>query len=659
MTVSSLQALRPRNLRIGNFSSPAMSFGFSVGDFLAAGNLVIDIVTILRTSARAEYQELILELHGLKRALEQIERLKAPPEQEYAVNSIKVAALMCTHVLDEFAGKLKRFEIFSSHQTQAWKIRIWKEKLRWGFTMADEVRNLRAYLAAHVGSLNMRLVTEGLSSSYLLADRAQATADETNGRMEASQAMTHGIQSTLQRLASVLTEEVVPQIKALALQVSRVWQTNTHIISILVRMQEAPVPALQHTWFQTPVKFEDALGRVFPIPSEFDWPKIIAIIEVHFAEGPGHQKIAAGEYELFDPLNRNEVISPLSFEGLRPGMSLTLAFVIGKYHDAIERTGRCPRPGCRSQSIRTQDDGAKECIACGVCFENTRKALPLPYRKDSFSFLPDRTADTCQLGKRKRATSESGDSLRYKQARTERMRFKNIRISPMPLPPTPSIRNVRRVTRSTRQATSNGQRLNRPIAEQDAPLCTESNQIFSASSPDQNSELRHSKYAGEPSLRVPDTAVQFRKPKLPVPNASLGPISHIRTPSDLLALGRLTSSSAGAYQYHAASGPFLHRSPSPAFTCYSASPLTIRYSSSFSARSSVTPSVFSEPWHPEDKVRYKERHTPEIHSWMQQLMSSGPTPPISLQEHLGAVKLNSGLEIRDASKKSRSSKAKR
>ena len=38
-----------------------MSFGFSVGDFVAVGGLIVKIVEILRGS-RSEYQELIREL---------------------------------------------------------------------------------------------------------------------------------------------------------------------------------------------------------------------------------------------------------------------------------------------------------------------------------------------------------------------------------------------------------------------------------------------------------------------------------------------------------------------------------------------------------------------------------------------------------------------
>jgi hypothetical protein len=35
-------------------------------------------------------------------------------------------------------------------------------------------------------------------------------------------------------------------------------------------MQSLPRPDLYHTWAQAPVKFEDALGRIIPIPSEYD-----------------------------------------------------------------------------------------------------------------------------------------------------------------------------------------------------------------------------------------------------------------------------------------------------------------------------------------------------------------------------------------------------
>ena len=143
-----------------------MSFGISVGDFITVGRLIQDIVSSLRDSSISEYQELILELHGLQRALHEIEHLRCHPSQEPAVSGVKVAALMCQYPLDEFASNLRRFESLglgmAEHASKLERVRIWGTKLRWGFCMKDEVMKVRAYLAAHVGSLNMRLITQGL-----------------------------------------------------------------------------------------------------------------------------------------------------------------------------------------------------------------------------------------------------------------------------------------------------------------------------------------------------------------------------------------------------------------------------------------------------------------------------------------------------------------
>ena len=141
-----------------------MSFGFSVGDFLMVGKLIADIITLLRTGAVDGVREIFIELHGLQRALHEIEHLKSTPSQEAAVNGIKVAALMCQYPLDEFYAKLKKFEglHISGGRTISLNRMLWTRKLQWGFCMKEEVEKLRMYIVVHVGSLNMRLITQGL-----------------------------------------------------------------------------------------------------------------------------------------------------------------------------------------------------------------------------------------------------------------------------------------------------------------------------------------------------------------------------------------------------------------------------------------------------------------------------------------------------------------
>ena len=87
-----------------------MSLGISVGDFIATSILIKNIVTALNSSSVAEYCELQLELEGLERALNAIEHLQPVPDEEIAVVQLKVAALPCRYILEQFHKKLEKYE---------------------------------------------------------------------------------------------------------------------------------------------------------------------------------------------------------------------------------------------------------------------------------------------------------------------------------------------------------------------------------------------------------------------------------------------------------------------------------------------------------------------------------------------------------------------
>jgi hypothetical protein len=89
-----------------------MSFGFSVGDFLTVTNLMVNIVSSLRSSggSSSNYQELFRELDLLQRALADIGHLTGRPLEQPSINAIKCSALNCQYVLGEFTGKLRRYE---------------------------------------------------------------------------------------------------------------------------------------------------------------------------------------------------------------------------------------------------------------------------------------------------------------------------------------------------------------------------------------------------------------------------------------------------------------------------------------------------------------------------------------------------------------------
>lgn len=141
-----------------------MSFGFSVGDFVTIGILISDIVRSLQTigGAASEYQELVCELRGLRSVLDIIAQLKGASHQISTIDGLKLAALNCQFVLDDFRTKLRKYKASLEAGSSKGVLRDGAAKIRWSLMMKKDVQDLRAYLSGHTSSLNMRLSIAGL-----------------------------------------------------------------------------------------------------------------------------------------------------------------------------------------------------------------------------------------------------------------------------------------------------------------------------------------------------------------------------------------------------------------------------------------------------------------------------------------------------------------
>lgn len=73
-----------------------------------------------------------------------------------------------------------------------------------------------------------------------------------------------------------------------------------------------------------------------------------------FRTGPGHEKVFAGEFELYQ---NDEVLRQDNFKstGLLPGMSITMAIIVGQYGEPL----RCPKPDCKSSLFVPSPKGGK------------------------------------------------------------------------------------------------------------------------------------------------------------------------------------------------------------------------------------------------------------------------------------------------------------
>lgn len=136
-----------------------MSFGFSVGDFIAALELVGTVIQSLREAggAKSEFHELVQQLYGLETALLRVKQLEFDRDQETDYLALKQVASQCQFTIDAFWKKASRFQrdLLSDGMTvkNAWM------KIRWALCKKEDLVKFKADLAAHTGSILLLLVT--------------------------------------------------------------------------------------------------------------------------------------------------------------------------------------------------------------------------------------------------------------------------------------------------------------------------------------------------------------------------------------------------------------------------------------------------------------------------------------------------------------------
>jgi hypothetical protein len=137
-----------------------MSFGWSAGDTFSAVKLINNIICSVQSTggARDNFQELVTELHGLEKALIELDELAAMPGQVPEITALKFASCNCGAALERFYEKIRPFENSLGSKAQS-TFKAAPRMVRWELLVRKDVPELRTFLVAHVGYLNMRLGT--------------------------------------------------------------------------------------------------------------------------------------------------------------------------------------------------------------------------------------------------------------------------------------------------------------------------------------------------------------------------------------------------------------------------------------------------------------------------------------------------------------------
>ena len=133
--------------------------------------------------------------------------------------------------------------------------------------------------------------------------------------------------------------------------------TTQQIYTIVLEMKASVLGIdTRFTYFQAPVRVEDALGRVFPFSSECSIEALDAEIKARFKEGPGKTKVLAGDFEIFNAKSTDQVLAISGHNVLTPGMSINMAIVL---QQEFAEGDKCPMPHCVSRTFKEAVGGGK------------------------------------------------------------------------------------------------------------------------------------------------------------------------------------------------------------------------------------------------------------------------------------------------------------
>jgi len=396
-----------------------MSFGWSVTDCFAALNLLIKVFSSLKDSggSKSDYQELLRELNGLKTALHLLEKLTVSTTSvvlSARLEELRSVALACRIPLEQFVTKVKKFdqtlgEIHDSspgqHQDQLLstgphirrQLVDTTRKIMW-LGKKKDVLNLQHYLGTHVGTINMLLAQLHFEYLHHATDNAVADSQQMHGQLTAiwdaidateisasnykQQIDVHlkmirdDVQSAALDAASAsqAVEERLDSLQEIARSTSSaVANTNASVdmskdllqemLGVLrERLPPSTEPNPQFTWYQEPVRVEDALGRVFPVPSEYSVRMLRGVIQMMFENSPGYLDVKAGNYELSYQQDSKRILSGEDSTALAPGISILMAVIVD-YWPVV--SSQCPVPSCRSEETTPLASGGRKWYVLG------------------------------------------------------------------------------------------------------------------------------------------------------------------------------------------------------------------------------------------------------------------------------------------------------
>ena len=133
-------------------------------------NSVLHCTTYLQQNGEAtsKYQDLIIELESLERALSRLYTLKPAEHELVHLEAIRAAASACKRPLESFLPKIEKFEKhLGTGKAKKNSFKGAGRRVQFNVASEEDVKELRITLASHVLTINTLLMTQVLCVTHI------------------------------------------------------------------------------------------------------------------------------------------------------------------------------------------------------------------------------------------------------------------------------------------------------------------------------------------------------------------------------------------------------------------------------------------------------------------------------------------------------------
>lgn len=371
----------------------APCFGFSVGDFISAIQLVAQVTDALKASSSAttECQNAVVFLETVKYTLRRVLDTGTSSADVEACQQLRTCAQACCEQVVRFSQRVQKYEAsFSTSQTTQQNLRQkWRRgssKVKWSLAVKEDLAELMTAVTPQLCVMQLFLQLQEASSARQWQVDILQTTRSTRAQMERLVATLEPDAVAGAEINSDSNFSMEPTALARRRQRPKiaarhdVWtEMTTFDASILQKMHNGiarlfllfclyawqwihrylhaftTMPQTLSMLLDTNITLTDALGRTLSLPHEHfsDWTMIMARLKVSFRDCTGEPKVRRGDFVIFHLQGRREMLHEGNWANdVLPGSKVIMAMVIGGQGYGVSD---CPR--CGSYSNRPDQAG--------------------------------------------------------------------------------------------------------------------------------------------------------------------------------------------------------------------------------------------------------------------------------------------------------------